>query len=99
MREGDLHALIAAANDRLPKGVMIPPGDDMAQVAVAGGSVLVACDQVIEGRHYVPNTPIELIARKAIARNVSDVAAMAGRPVACLCAASLPSDLPESAVR
>ena len=99
MREGDLHALIAAANDRLPKGVMIPPGDDMAQVAVAGGSVLVACDQVIEGRHFVPNTPIELIARKAIARNVSDVAAMAGRPLACLCAATLPSDLPESAVR
>jgi len=99
MREGDLHALIAAANERLPKGVLIPPGDDMAQVAVAGGSVLVACDQVIEGRHFVPNTPIDLIARKAIARNVSDVAAMAGRPLACLCAATLPSDLPESAVR
>jgi thiamine-monophosphate kinase len=99
MREGDLHALIAAANARLPKGVMIPPGDDMAQVAIAGGSVLVACDQVIEGRHFVPNTPIELIARKAIARNVSDVAAMAGRPLACLCAATLPSDWPESAVR
>ena len=99
MREGDLHALIAAANARLPLGVMVPPGDDMAQVAVEGGSVLVACDQVIEGRHFVPETPLELVARKAIARNVSDVAAMAGRPLACLCAATLPSDMPESAVR
>ncbi len=99
MRESDLHALIAAATADLPKGVMVPPGDDMAQVAVEGGSVLVACDQVIEGRHFLPATPLELVARKAIARNVSDVAAMAGRPLACLCAATLPSDMPESAVR
>jgi len=98
MREGDLHALIAAGNARLPKGVMIPPGDDMAQIAIAGGSVLIACDQVILGRHFVAGTPIDLIARKAIARNVSDVAAMAGRPIACLCAATLPSDMPEFAV-
>ncbi len=90
MREGDLHALIAASNARLPAHVLVPPGDDMAQVAVASDSVLVACDQVVEGLHFVSGTPLELVARKAIARNVSDAAAMAGTPFACVCSATVP---------
>lgn len=99
MRESDLHALIAHANARLPQGILIPPGDDMAQVAVQGGSVLVACDQVIEGRHFTPGTPIDLVARKAMARNVSDVAAMGGTPLASLCAATIPVGFPAATLR
>jgi thiamine-monophosphate kinase len=73
-------------NGRLPSFVTIPPGDDMAEVALGDGPaaprVLVAADQVIEGRHVRLGEDLALIARKAVARNVSDVAAMAARPFA-----------------
>ncbi len=68
---------------------MVGPGDDCALVKTSPRTLL-KVDQVIEGRHFLPGTPIDLIARKAIARPVSDVAAMAGVPRASLCAAVLP---------
>jgi thiamine-monophosphate kinase len=52
--------------------------------------VLVACDQVVEGRHFTRETPLALVARKAVARNISDVAAMAAEPLASLAACVLP---------
>ena len=70
--------------------VLVGPGDDCALVRTTA-QTLIKVDQVIEGRHFVPGTPIDLIARKAMARPVSDVAAMAGVPRASLCAAVLPS--------
>ena len=73
--------------------VPIPPGDDMAMVAVGGRHVLAAVDQVVAGRHFDPgSTPPELVGRKAVARCLSDVAAMAARPVAVLAAVTLPPD-------
>jgi len=39
----------------------------------------------------MPDTPIDLIARKAIARGVSDIAAMGGSPTWALAAAKLPA--------
>lgn len=94
MRERDLIARIRAGNGALVGvpglEVPVPPGDDMALVRFGVGSVLVAADQVIEGRHFVPGTPMDLVARKALARNVSDVAAMAGIPRATVATAALP---------
>lgn len=72
--------------------ITLPPGDDMAALDIAGTPVLVAVDQVIEGRHVVPETDARAIGAKAINRCVSDVAAMAGMPVASLAAAALPLD-------
>ncbi|MEY3230896.1 MAG: putative thiamine-monophosphate kinase [Planctomycetota bacterium] len=69
--------------------VLVGPGDDCALVATPGASLL-KVDMVIEGVHFVPATPVELIARKAVARAVSDIAAMAGRPLAALAACVLP---------
>lgn len=70
--------------------VIVGPGDDCAVVRpVRGVDLLLTTDQLIEGRHYTPETPIDLIARKAIARSVSDIAAMGGRPLCALAAASL----------
>ena len=60
--------------------VLIPPGDDMALVGMAGRRVLIAADQVIGGRHFAAGTPMSLVARKALARNISDIAAMAAVP-------------------
>lgn len=71
--------------------VVLGPGDDCAVVRqVAGGRLLLTVDQVIEGRHVLPTTPIDLVARKAIARSVSDIAAMGGTPLWSLATACLP---------
>lgn len=69
--------------------VLVGPGDDCAIVATPGATLL-KVDMVIEGVHFVTGTPVELIARKAVARAVSDIAAMAGRPLAALAACVLP---------
>lgn len=57
------------------------PGDDCAVVHLGGETLLVTVDQVVEGRHFETGTPLDLIARKAVARSISDIAAMAGEPI------------------
>jgi thiamine-monophosphate kinase len=96
MREFDLLKHVYAANSTLHPRVTIPPGDDMGMVSIDGRDVLVAVDQLIDGVHVrIESTPIELVGRKAIARSLSDIAAMAGRPVASLASVVLPKDLDE----
>jgi thiamine-monophosphate kinase len=41
---------------------------------------LLTCDPVVEGIHYLPSTPPYRVGWKAMARNLSDIAAMAGVP-------------------
>jgi len=97
MREFALLERIFALNAQLPGSVLIPPGDDMALVSLAGcDRVLVAADSAIEGRHAPWGCDPHLIGRKAVLRNLSDVAAMgAARPVATVACAVLPRGLPE----
>lgn len=68
--------------------IIVGPGDDAAVVDLAGPTILTV-DQLVEGRHYTPDTSIDLIARKAVARNISDIAAMGGMPRCALAAATL----------
>lgn len=100
MREFAALETIFRHNDRLPSFVTVPPGDDMAELAIGDGKdaprLLVAADQVIEGRHVRHGEMPALIARKAIARNVSDVAAMAARPLATLATVVLRAACPEN---
>jgi thiamine-monophosphate kinase len=57
------------------------------------GDVLISTDQLLATRHFDPDaTPVDLIARKAMARALSDIAAMAGAPLAGVVAAQLPRD-------
>lgn len=92
MRELELlKHIYRTAGDPSP-GVPIPPGDDMAMAEVNGRMLLAAVDQVVSGRHFDHGTSPELIGRKSITRSLSDVAAMAARPVAALAAATLPPD-------
>ncbi len=94
MREFDLIQSIMAANIALPESVIIPPGDDMAALHVDGTTLLAAVDQIIDGRHVdLARIDITCAGRKAITRCLSDVAAMAGRPIAALASAALPADL------
>ena len=74
--------------------VTIPPGDDMGALRWGDETVLVAVDQLGDALHVqLETTPLEKIARKAMTRNLSDVAAMAARPRGAVVAAALPRDL------
>ncbi len=89
MSEADLLLHIARIASQAPQDprVEIGPGDDCA-VLRTPHRVLVTVDQLIEGRHYDPAlTSIDLIARKAMARGISDIAAMAGTPIAAVVSA------------
>lgn len=100
MRESELlsHiANIAAHQARQYPFVALGPGDDCALVrSPSGDPLLLTVDNVVEGRHFTPETPVDLIARKAIARSISDIAAMGARPLCALAAAVLPTDYPHA---
>ena len=70
---------------RLPRrpDTVVGPGDDCAVVRVPDSpdDWLFTTDPVIERRHFLPSTPARLVGRKAIARAVSDIAAMGGTPL------------------
>jgi len=100
MRETALHRHIAAANAALPARVTIPPGDDMAAIELGGRSLLVAVDQVADGVHLdVATAGLAAAGRKAVTRNLSDVAAMAAVPVACVVSAMLPRGFDEASAK
>lgn len=94
MRESELLAHIYARSAglslRFPQ-VIAGPGHDCAVVAAGAEHLLLKVDQLLSGRHFTPETAIDLIARKAIARAVSDIAAAGGSPLAALAAATLPA--------
>lgn len=94
MRESAFHEHVRTRSGTNAPGVVVGPGDDCAVLDTGGPELqLITTDQLIAGRHYDPvTTPVELIARKALARSVSDIAAMCGRPVASVCTASFAGD-------
>jgi thiamine-monophosphate kinase len=100
MRESDLHRNIFARSADLAAafpGIVVGPGDDCAVVRTSGGEeLLLKVDQVVQGRHFTPGTPVDLIARKAIARTVSDIAAMGGSPRWGLASGVLPPGYPHA---
>lgn len=69
--------------------------DDCAVVDVGGEEMLlVTTDAGLEGRHFDLSwmTPFEA-AQRTVAGAVSDIAAMGGRPFACLCTSAIPSTM------
>ena len=69
-------------------------GDDCAVIdlGIPDDLVLFKTDAVVEGIHFTRETPPEKIGRKALARCLSDIAAMAGTPVAALVTIALPTN-------
>lgn len=64
-------------------GLTVGIGDDAASFLPAPGQeILITCDSVVEGRHYLPEriTPYDL-GRRAMISNISDIGAMGGRPL------------------
>lgn len=98
-RVGELgeFALIDALAKRLPAGdgVVVGIGDDTAALATSPGQLLLATtDGQVEGVHFLRDgTPPDALGHRALASNLSDIAAMGGRPRWALVALTLPSDL------
>lgn len=70
---------------RAPFGI----GDDCAVLAPSRGRQLITVDPVIYGRHFDDAVSPRDVAAKLLKRNLSDIAAMGGRPVAAVLALTL----------
>src|SRR5438105_5822537 len=76
-----------------PNGrVLIGPGDDTAALRLTAGlPCLVTTDMLLEGSCFrLAEAGPRRVGRKAMAVNLSDIAAMAGRPVAAVVSVGLP---------
>jgi thiamine-monophosphate kinase len=70
-------------------------GDDTASFLPRPGyEILVTCDCMVEGRHYLPKyiRPFDL-GRRAMALNISDIGAMGGRPLYALISLGLKAEI------
>ncbi len=74
------------------KSVVVGAGDDCAvlDLGLPGKRLLFKTDAVVEGFHFTTETPPEKIGRKALARCLSDIAAMGGTATAALVTLALP---------
>jgi len=93
MNEFELIASLARglpANSAVIAGV----GDDCAVLdsGQPGRVLLFKTDAVVEGVHFLMSAPPESIGHKALARPLSDIAAMGGRPTAALVTLALPKN-------
>ena len=70
--------------------MLIGIGDDAAAWQGDGAPVLATTDALVEGVHFIPGTPWRELGWKALAVNLSDIAAMGGVPQYALVNLSLP---------
>ncbi len=71
--------------------------DDAAVLAPSPGAAhVLTTDTLVGGVHFLPDDPAGLVARKLLRVNLSDLAAMAARPVGYLLALSLPAECDEA---
>jgi len=86
--------LIARLTRTLPANasVVVGAGDDCAvlECGAPDRQLLFKTDAVVEGIHFTSETPAEQVGHKALARCLSDVAAMAGTPDSALITIGLP---------
>jgi len=88
--------LIRRLTQNLPtnESVVLGAGDDCAVIECGNLSrqLLFKTDAVVQGIHFTTDTPPEKVGHKALARCLSDIAAMAGTPTAALVTIALPQD-------
>ena len=68
--------------------------DDAALVdCLPGRRLVVTADAIVAGVHYLPEDPADLVARKLLRVNLSDLAAMGARPLHYILTTALPAEL------
>lgn len=80
-----LRRWLGNVSPRAPFGI----GDDCAVLRPSRGRQLITVDPVIYGRHFDRSIPPRAVGAKLLKRNLSDLAAMGGRPVAAVLALTL----------
>lgn len=60
-----------------------------------GRSLVLAADAMVQGVHFLPDDPPDLVARKLLRVNLSDLAAMGAAPLGYLLTISVPRDTPD----
>lgn len=76
---------LGSASPPAPRGI----GDDCAVLSPSRRQQLITVDPVIFGRHFDASVPPRAVGEKLLKRNLSDIAAMGGRPVAAVLALTL----------
>ena len=77
---------LGATRDDVTLGV----GDDAAVVTTSGRPLLMALDTLVDGVHFPSDLPAYWIGYRALAVNLSDIAAMGGEPCWALLGLTLP---------
>ena len=74
------------------KVIALGIGDDCALLKPAAGEeIAITSDMLVEGRHFFVNANPELLGRKALAVNLSDLAAMGAKPIGFTLSIALPN--------
>src|SRR3990172_2152135 len=96
---GLIERLAKAVGASKPEGLIVGIGDDAAAWRVDDAVMLATTDTLVEGVHFLPGrTPWADLGWKALAVNVSDIAAMGGLPQYALVTLALPPQTPVQAV-
>ena len=83
--------LIARYFTRAPRHAVLGVGDDCALLQPQPSMQwAVSCDMLVDGRHFLSTTPPARLGHKALAVNLSDLAACGAKPVAFTLALALP---------
>lgn len=83
--------LIARYFTRAAPDGLLGVGDDCALFPVPPGEqVATSTDLLLEGRHFFPDVDPRALGHKALAVNLSDLAAMGARPIGCVLGLALP---------
>ncbi|MFW5906013.1 MAG: thiamine-phosphate kinase, partial [Desulfobia sp.] len=82
MPERDIISRISGGHEEVKEDLVAGIGDDCAVYRPSGNRLqLLTCDSLIESVHFdLTWHPPELLGAKAVSVNVSDIAAMGGRP-------------------
>ena len=97
MNEFDVIRRISALLPPAPPEVLLPLGDDCAVLEIGDRTWVAASDMLVSGHHFKGWATPEDVGYKAVAVNVSDVAAMGGTPRFVLASGGAPD--PETALR
>ncbi len=89
--ESELIAVFASAAGAARDDVVVGIGDDAAVVRPPAGAEIVVCtDTLVEGVHFLPGADASALGHKALAVNLSDLAAMGAEPAWATLALTLP---------
>ncbi len=101
MREIKLIEEIKRRAGRAPKGLKIGIGDDCAVLDYDKSRYMLwAADMIVEGTHFsAGKTPYSKIGRKAVAVNISDIAAMGGLPKYITVTLGMPPAMKDGQIR